>query len=109
MARIEVEGLRASEKINAHYVTCMDDLIHYFDELAAHWQGWDGVKTYESLEWNLRLTARVDSTGHILLAIELKSDHSDHRWSISTQIRTEPGAQMTEAAERAHVLLARFP
>ncbi len=108
-ASVEVEGLQATEKVNAHYATCMDDLIAFFDDLAAHWQGWDGTKSYESLERNLRLTARVDGTGHVLLTIELKSDHIDHHWAVSTQIRTEPGAQMTEAAEKAHVLLAKFP
>jgi hypothetical protein len=87
----------------------MDDLIAFFDDLAAHWQGWDGAKSYESLEKNLRLTANVDGTGHVLMTIELKSHHIDHGWSLSTQIRTEPGAQMAEAAENAHVLLARFP
>jgi hypothetical protein len=78
MASIAVEGLRASEKINVHFATCMDELIEYFDELAAHWQGWNVVKTYESLEKNLRLTARVDDIGHISLAVELRSDHIDH-------------------------------
>jgi hypothetical protein len=109
MASVEVEGLQATEKINVHYATCMDDLIDFFDDLATHWQGWTGTKSYESLERNLRLTARVDGTGHVLMAIELKSHHIDHQWSVSTQIRTEPGAQMTEAAEKAHVLLSKFP
>jgi Family of unknown function (DUF6228) len=109
VATLEVEGLRASKRINVHYATCMDELIAYLDDLAEHWQGWNSVKIYQSLEGDLTLNARHDGTGHVLLDVELKRNHPSHGWSANGQIVTDPGAQMNEAASAAHIVLARLP
>ena len=55
VASLEVQALRASKRVNAHYAKCMNELIMYFDDLAYHWNGWKSVKTYQSLEGDLTL------------------------------------------------------
>jgi hypothetical protein len=109
VATLEVEGLMATKKISVHYATCMDQLIAYLDDLAEHWQGWNSVKTYQSLEGDLTLTARHDGTGHVLLDVELKRNYPPNEWSAAGQVVTDPGAQMAEAAIAAHIVLGRFP
>jgi len=108
-ATLEVEGLRATKEISVHYATCMDELIAYLDDLAEHWQGWNSVKTYQSLDGDLTLKARHDGTGHVLLDVELKRNLPPDEWSARGQVVTDPGAQMAEAASAARVVLARFP
>jgi hypothetical protein len=106
VATLEVEGLRASKKINVHYVTFMDELIAYFDDLAEHWQGWKSTKTYQSLEDDLVMSARHDGR-HVVVDVEIKRNHPPNEWSARGQIVTDPGTQMAEAASAAHVVLAR--
>ena len=54
---LRVPGLEASSRVSAHYASEFDDLVAFFRQLAADWRGWDGERTYESLEHDLRLTA----------------------------------------------------
>jgi hypothetical protein len=106
---LEVEGLRATKVVSVHYATCMDELIAYFDDLAEHWQGWNSVKSYQSLEGDLTLKASHDGTGHVVLDVELKCNHPPNEWSARGQVVTDPGTQMADAAIATHVVLARLP
>jgi hypothetical protein len=108
-ATLELEDLRASTKVLRHYATCMDELIAYFDDIAANWRGWNGAKTYESLEGDLRLDAQHDGFGDVKVMVELKGDVPPYAWVATGGVITDPGAQMEEAASNARVLLARFP
>jgi Family of unknown function (DUF6228) len=59
MVRLRVPGLDASRRVWAHYATGFDELVAFFNGLAADWRGWQGERTYESLEHDLRLTRRT--------------------------------------------------
>jgi hypothetical protein len=109
VATLELEGLRATKEVSVHYATGMDELIAYLDDLAQHWQGWDSVKDYQSLEGDLTLKARHDGTGHVVLDVELNRNHPPNEWSVRGQVVTDPGAQMADAAAASHVVLARLP
>jgi hypothetical protein len=108
-ATLELEDLRASTKVFRHYATCMDELIAFFDDMAAHWRGWDGSKIYESLEGDLRLDAQHDLSGHVKVMVELKGNILPYNWVATGGVITDPGAQMEGAAANARLLLARFP
>lgn len=69
-------GLDASRRVWTHYATGFDELVGFFRGLAADWRGWPGERTYESSEYELRLTATHD--GHVRLAVQLcQSDLPD--------------------------------
>jgi hypothetical protein len=109
VATLRTDGLEAQRTVNAHYATCMDELVNYFDDLADHWQGWDGVKEYKSLEGKLALSARHDGYGHVRLMVAMERfDGSANDWSCSGLVITDPGSQMAEAAASARELLVRF-
>jgi hypothetical protein len=56
----ELEGLRASRKIYDY--GGWSGLLAFVEELAAHWRGWNGNKTFDSLEGDFRLSAKQTDT-----------------------------------------------
>jgi len=47
-------------------------LAAFFRDLALHWRGWQGEKRWASLEGQLSLSAKSDSTGHTQLDVRLR-------------------------------------
>ena len=47
------------------------ELVAWFDELAAAWRGFDGVRTWRSIEGHLAIEASVDPLGHVSLSFRL--------------------------------------
>jgi hypothetical protein len=103
-ARLRVAGLDASLRVWAQYATGFDELVGFFRGLAASWRGWQGERTYESLEHDLRLTATHD--GHVRLAVQLRQSTVPDGWSAAAVIRLDPGEEMTRAAEDVAALLS---
>ena len=103
-ARLKVAGLDASWRVSAHYATGFDELTEFFHGLAARWRGWEGVRTYESLEHELRLTAVHD--GHVRLAVQLRQSSLPDGWLASAVVQIDPGEEMTQAAEAVRALLS---
>ncbi len=104
VVRLRVPGLDASRRVSAHYATGFDELVAFFNELAADWRGWQGERTYESLEHDLRLTAIHD--GHIRLLVQLKETAGLDEWSATGVVQLDPGEEMTRAAEDVAALLS---
>lgn len=100
---LRVPGLDACLRVSAHYATGFDDLVKFFRGLASDWCGWQGERTYESLDHDLRLTAGHD--GHIQLAVRLREVRPDG-WSATAVIRLYPGEEMTRAANDIAALLS---
>lgn len=46
----------------------------FFAELATAWRGWEGERTWQSLEGDVALTATHDQLGTIALTVRLRSD-----------------------------------
>jgi len=101
---LRVPGLEASSRVSAHYASEFDDLVAFFRQLAADWRGWDGERTYESLEHDLRLTATHD--GYVRLAVQLWQEGGRFGWSAAAVISLEPGEEMTQVAEDVAALLS---
>jgi hypothetical protein len=51
----ELQGLRASK--NVYDFDGWSALLSFFEELALNWRGWDGDKTFDSLEVLARLSS----------------------------------------------------
>jgi uncharacterized protein DUF6228 len=89
--------------MSAHYATGFDGLVAFFRALASDWLGWQGARTHESLDHDLRLTAPHD--GHVRLAEQIRSSEPDE-WSVTTAFRLDPSEEMTRAAEDVAALLS---
>ena len=103
VVRLRVPGLDASRRVWAHYATGFDELVAFFNGLAADWRGWQGERTYESLEHDLRLTAAHD--GHVHLLVQRQETSGRDEWSATGVVQLDPGEEMTRAAEDVAALL----
>jgi hypothetical protein len=101
--RLRVPGLDAALRVSAHYASGFDELVAFFRELAGGWRGWQGVRSYESLERELELTATHD--GHVHFACRLRQTSIPSGWSASSIILVDPGEEMTRAAGDLAALL----
>jgi hypothetical protein len=72
----------------------------FFKDIAEHWQGWDGVKEHESLEYNLKLSCTSDSTGHIEMRCILRGDFGGADWGMEDGLSLEAG-QLDALAKQA--------
>jgi hypothetical protein len=104
VVRLRVPGLDASRRVWAHYATGFDELVAFFNGLAADWRGWQGERTYESLEHDLRLTAAHD--GHVRLLVQLQETSGRDGWSATGVVQLDPGEEMTRAAGDVAALLS---
>jgi hypothetical protein len=103
-ARLQTPGLDAALQVSSHYATGFADLVLFFQRLAADWRGWEGERSYESLEKDLRLSATHD--GHVRLVVQLAQTSTPDGWSVSGVLRLEPGEEMTRVASDVAALLA---
>jgi hypothetical protein len=106
-AAVQVEDAAATSRIAANYALGFDDLVEFLSDLADSWKGWEGEKSWNSLEDDLAITARFKGFGRVVLTVELKGPSSPYDWTLSASITTDPGAQMAEAAATARHLFAR--
>jgi hypothetical protein len=104
-ACLRVDGLDAPLRVSSHYATAFDELVAFFQGLAVDWRGWPGERTYESLEHELRLTARHD--GHVRIVVELRQSSLPDGWSASGVLVIDPGEELTRAAEDLTELLSQ--
>jgi len=72
----------------------------FWRDLASHWKGWSGVRSWSSLEGDLELEARSDSLGHIQVTCIL-SRGAPHGWHIKARLFTEAGALDALASQAA--------
>ena len=56
-------------------------LPKFFAELAEQWKGWDGLKTWSSLEGEFNLECKHDRIGHVTTTATLHSNPYGHGWT----------------------------
>ncbi|GAA0803115.1 DUF6228 family protein [Spirilliplanes yamanashiensis] len=83
-------------------------LAGFVESLAADWTGWDGVRTWQSMERHLVVDARHRRRGYVSLGVTLREpgqDADDTAWSARAVFVVEAGEEMTRlAAELSHLL-----
>lgn len=97
--RAELRGLNlhAQARVGIYLSTGLAGL---FGEMASQWRGWEGRKTWSSLEGELHLTAEADRTGHVTLVAQLK-EGAPSVWSLELVLVVEAG-QLERLAREAH-------
>jgi hypothetical protein len=73
------------------YDNHFDSLAAFFRDMAYHWRGWIGAKTWESLEGEFALNATTDRTGHIYLRVTLRGDRSATNWCVESTVFLDAG------------------
>lgn len=61
-----------------------------FRDLARDWKGWDGKRSWASIEGELTLSATCDSAGHTMLTVELRRQTRD-AWRLLGHLLLEAG------------------
>ncbi|HEV3028405.1 MAG TPA: DUF6228 family protein [Planctomycetota bacterium] len=70
----------------------IDGPSKFFGEMALHWKGWNGARTWRSLEGELELSATCDKLGHVLLTVQLhENPGSKTQWILNGAIMLEAG------------------
>ncbi|MBO4159562.1 DUF6228 family protein [Micromonospora antibiotica] len=95
-----IDGLCSSPDIVA--------LPVFLDSLAAGWEGWQGVRTWTSMERELCFDARHDGRGYVSLGVTLRPpgfDPDDTGWSARAVFVLEAGEEMTQVAADLSALL----
>ncbi|MET4539524.1 hypothetical protein ABIE37_001296 [Arthrobacter bambusae] len=95
-----LEGLRVSKRV--YDFDRWSPLLSYFEELANNWRGWNGDKTFDSLEGDFRLSAKHD--GHVRVSFELEETYPPNPWAAKGQIVLDPGEELTAAVEALRAL-----
>jgi hypothetical protein len=93
----EAPGLDVSVAVVSHRD---DGLSSFLESLAADWRGFEGVRTWRSLESHLSIEASADSLGHIELTVELRPDPYPTSWRVSIVIQLDSGS-LGEVAREA--------
>jgi hypothetical protein len=92
--QVQADGLTA--RIDRVTVTPWDQpqLDDYFAQLAAHFSGWDGTRTWRSN--HLVIDAQFGSGGHVELTWTLQANWlTGDRWQVRITTVIEAGEQMT--------------
>ncbi|MEU4419544.1 DUF6228 family protein [Actinoplanes sp. NPDC024001] len=95
-------------KLDGLYAAPATTLAGFVESLAGDWRGWEGVRTWQSMECELALDARHDGRGYVFLGVTLRApgpDWDDTAWSARAVFVLEAGEEMTRfAADLAHLL-----
>lgn len=81
------------------------DLPRFFRSIAADWRGFDGVKTFASLEGELWIEARHDGIGTVYCLVSIRHP-GPPIWELSAELDFGAGAQLAAIADSVEHLLA---
>jgi hypothetical protein len=101
LAELRGLNLHAQARVGTYLSGGLADL---FGEMARQWRGWEGRKTWSSLEGELHLTAEADRTGHVTLVAELR-EGAPSVWSVELVLVIEAG-QLEQLARQARTFEA---
>ena len=82
------------------------NLSDYFHDIAKNWRGWTGEKNWATLEGEFELSATADKTGHVRLAIVLRSPYTGYHWELRSALELEAGQLDSIASEVGAIWLA---
>lgn len=65
-------------------------------DLAESYEGWDGVRGWESLEHDLRIDATHDRRGHVILRFVIRGprDYDPSAWEASVMVTLDASEDM---------------
>ena len=91
---LEGDGLSARRSV---FVFSHSGLSAFFADIAEHWRGWNGSKSWESPEHDLVVEARFRAGGHIEMTFATQ-DGPVPTWRAQLTVEVEGGEEMTTVA-----------
>ena len=107
-ADLIADGLSASRTVYHGFATGFRDLADLFGRLEHDWRGWPGVRSWESVEGDLKVEARHEY-GHVQLRVTLRrlgAGWGNLGWTAVADLTIEPGEQLTRIASEMRSLAA---
>ena len=91
LVTISLPGLGASAEVDAFAYDGEHTLALLFRRLADDWRGWEGERTWSSLEGDFDLAATHDGLGHVALQVRLRSGPYAEDWLLTSTIWLDAG------------------
>jgi hypothetical protein len=81
-----------------------DHLDRFWRDLAENWRGWEGTRSWQSLEGDLELSATSDRLGHVALEVRLE-EGAPFPWRVHGKLSLDAG-QLHRIAAAARTFCA---
>jgi hypothetical protein len=100
IAELTCGALRGSVRF---YDLRIDGVRQFFEGLAADWRGWEGERTWASLEGDIELAASHNKLGRVTVVVRLRNEQWSgvSRWSAAADLVVDAGALDRIAREAA--------
>lgn len=87
------DGVRAVTSVRTLNV---DRIVSWAADLAESYEGWDGLRAWESLEHDLRIDATHDRRGHVNLRFVIRGPrgYDPSAWEASVMVTLDAGEDM---------------
>jgi len=89
LASVEGDGPQATVRVWG-YTDC-DLLVDLFESIARDWRGWQGERTWKSIEGEFRIAVSSKSTGQVTFAVQLRHYDGEDDWRLSVPVFSEAG------------------
>ena len=105
LCEISDTGVRATTAIRT---LDGDGLTSWATELAQFYQGWEGVRSWKSLEQDLHIDASHDGCGHVSLRFVVRGPrgYEPDAWEASVCVNLDAGEDMRRLAAEIAAFLA---
>lgn len=98
VATLTVPGLVARVDVEPGYPDGLQDLADVFHAMSADWRGWDGTRSWASVDGVLSLEA-THTGAEIRLVVDMRpSPGSGGAWSVRAEVFLPPGEALSRAA-----------
>jgi hypothetical protein len=88
---LTLPGLTATAKVDCFSYDGEHTLGVLFRRLSDDWRGWDGERTWASIEGGVDLAATHDGLGHVALRVRIRSRLYDDDWTANGVIWLDAG------------------
>ena len=93
---VELEDAGLSARTAVRTILGQSCLTAFLAEVAESWRGWDGTKTWRSLEGDLHLRVEHDGVGAVTFEFEVRDSPYDDRWTASVCISLHAGQELID-------------
>lgn len=99
IVQLNASHMKTSCKIYVHQDA--SDFQYFTHELASHETPWKGVKSWESLEQEIKISASCSSLGKVTFNIHLSIFYAPEPWSLKTDLHYDFGQlkKLNEASQ----------
>jgi Family of unknown function (DUF6228) len=102
IAELNASGLSSATQV--YLLGGCDHLDQFWRDLAENWRGWEGTRSWQSLEGDLEFSATSDRLGHVELEVRME-EGAPFQWRVHGKISLDAG-QLDHIAAAARTFCA---